>query len=185
MRYDTVEYFWINDMTLRIVMHPIKPELDGKDVGGMKDPNGFALFRGFVEVVKAQGAGFVADQWPKPGSDVPVDKVSSVKGFEPWGWVIGSAVDVDDLRAAASHRWQREREREAVGVRGERERGRRSRATPAPTRSRRPARARAARGTGRRAWRAAGAAGESVRSRPGPSGGSPRRQWSGAPGARA
>ena len=108
MRYDKVEYFWINDMAPRMVMHPIKPELDGKDVGGMKDPNGFALFQGFVETVRRQGAGFVAYQWPKPGSDRPVDKISYVMGFEPWGWVVGSGVYVDDLRAAALARWQRE-----------------------------------------------------------------------------
>ncbi len=108
MRYDKVEYFWINDMAPRMVMHPIKPELDGKDVGGMKDPNGFALFQGFVETVRKQGAGFVGYQWPKPGSDRPVDKISYVMGFEPWGWVVGSGVYVDDLRAAALARWQRE-----------------------------------------------------------------------------
>jgi methyl-accepting chemotaxis protein len=108
MRYDGVEYFWINDMTPRMVMHPIRPELDGKDVGGMKDPSGFALFQGFVDTVRASGAGFVAYQWPRPGSDAPVDKVSYVKGFEPWGWIVGSGVYVDDLRAAALARWRRE-----------------------------------------------------------------------------
>jgi methyl-accepting chemotaxis protein len=58
LRYDKVEYFWINDMTPRIVMHPIKPELDGKDLSDLKDPTGNRLFVGFVEVLKSQGAGF-------------------------------------------------------------------------------------------------------------------------------
>jgi len=91
------EYFWINDMHPRVVMHPVKPELDGKDVGGMKDPNGLPLFRAFVETVQKQGQGYVAYQWPRPGSDKPVDKISYVRGFEPWGWVIGSGVYVDDV----------------------------------------------------------------------------------------
>jgi methyl-accepting chemotaxis protein len=104
MRYDEREYFWINDMQPRMVMHPIKPELDGKDVGDMKDPNGLALFRAFVDKVRKSGQGFVAYQWPKPGSDKPVDKLSYVKGFEPWGWVIGSGIYVDDLRAAKLQR---------------------------------------------------------------------------------
>nr|WP_322596963.1 cache domain-containing protein [Bradyrhizobium sp. SEMIA] len=73
LRYDKVEYFWINDMTPRMVMHPIKPELDGKDLSAMKDPAGNALFVGFVDVVKKQGAGFYGYLWPKPGFDQPVD----------------------------------------------------------------------------------------------------------------
>lgn len=105
LRYDKNEYFWVNDMQPRMVMHPIKPELDGKDLGDMKDPNGFALFKGFVDTVKRSGKGFVSYMWPKPGSDKPVDKVSYVQGFEPWGWVLGSGVYVGDLQEAARKQW--------------------------------------------------------------------------------
>ena len=99
MRYDKNEYFWINDMTPTVVMHPINQKLDGKDVGDLKDPTGFALFRGFVDEVKRNGQGFVPYLWPKPGSAEPVEKLSYVKGFEPWGWVIGSGIYIDDLKA--------------------------------------------------------------------------------------
>ena len=99
LRYDKQEYFWINDMHPRVVMHPFKPELNGQDVSDSKDPNGLALFKAFVEVARSRGEGFVEYQWPKPGHDKPVDKVSFVKGFAPWGWVIGSGIYVDDLRA--------------------------------------------------------------------------------------
>jgi methyl-accepting chemotaxis protein len=97
MRYDRDEYFWINDMTPRIVMHAAKPDLDGKDVGDLKDPNGLALFRAVVATVRQDGKGFVSYQWPRPGSNQPVDKVSYVLGFEPWGWIVGSGIYVDDL----------------------------------------------------------------------------------------
>ena len=40
MRYRGNEYFFITDMQPRMVMHPIRPELDGKDVSANKDPNG-------------------------------------------------------------------------------------------------------------------------------------------------
>ncbi|MBS0448841.1 MAG: cache domain-containing protein [Proteobacteria bacterium] len=99
LRYDQSEYFWINDLQPRMVMHPIKKELDGTDLGQIKDPNGFRLFYEFAQVVKAHGKGFVSYQWPKPGSATPVDKLSYVQGFEPWGWVIGSGIYVDDLRS--------------------------------------------------------------------------------------
>jgi methyl-accepting chemotaxis protein len=100
MRYGGQEYFWINDMAMRMVMHPIKPELNGQDVSGMKDPNGKALFKAFVQTVQQGKQGFVDYQWPRPGTDKPVDKLSYVHGFEPWGWVIGSGIYVDDLKQA-------------------------------------------------------------------------------------
>src|SRR4051795_4201500 len=99
LRYDKVEYFWLNDMTPKMVMHPIKPELDGKDLSGMKDPSGNALFVGFVDVVKKQGAGFYSYLWPKPGFDQPFGKISYVKGFAPWGWIIGTGIYLDDVDA--------------------------------------------------------------------------------------
>ena len=100
LRYDGSEYFWINDMQPRMVMHPIKPDLDGSDLSGMKDPNGFALFKAFVATVQSQGKGFVSYQWPKPGSDKPVDKLSYVHGFAPWGWIVGSGIYVGELKDA-------------------------------------------------------------------------------------
>jgi methyl-accepting chemotaxis protein len=97
MRYLNNEYFWVNDMQPAMVMHPIKPELDGKDLSNNKDPNGKYLFVEFVKTVREQGEGFVFYQWPKPGSTDPVAKVSYVKGFKPWGWVIGSGLYLDEV----------------------------------------------------------------------------------------
>jgi len=99
LRYDKVEYFWVNDMAPKMIMHPIKPELEGKDLSGMQDPAGNRLFMGFVNVVKSQGAGFYGYLWPKPGFDKPVPKISYVRGFEPWGWIIGTGVYLDDVDA--------------------------------------------------------------------------------------
>ncbi len=100
MRYDKGSgYFWINDMHPKMVMHPIKPELNGADLTQNKDPNGKFLFVEFVNTVKASGQGFVDYHWPKPGAEQPVEKYSHVAGFEPWGWVVGTGVYVDDLEA--------------------------------------------------------------------------------------
>ncbi|HRE18306.1 MAG TPA: methyl-accepting chemotaxis protein [Rhodocyclaceae bacterium] len=97
LRYEEKEYFWINDMKPVMVMHPFKPELDGKDLADFKDPDGKLLFVEFVNMVKAHGAGMVAYKWPKPGASAPVQKISYVKGFAPWGWVIGSGIYTDDV----------------------------------------------------------------------------------------
>ena len=99
LRYGNNDYFWVNDMQPRMVMHPIKPEMNGNDLSTYKDPNGKALFVDFVDVVRKGGAGFVPYEWPKPGFDRPQPKLSYVVGFAPWGWVIGTGVYIDDLSA--------------------------------------------------------------------------------------
>lgn len=99
LRYGDNEYFWVNDLQARMVMHPIRPELDGKDLSANKDPSGKALFTEFAKTARDKGEGYVDYLWPKPGSEQPVAKISYVKGFAPWGWVIGSGVYVDNVQA--------------------------------------------------------------------------------------
>ena len=100
LRYSGNEYFWVNDMHPRMIMHPVRPQLNGQDVSGNKDPTGRALFIDFVNIVKKDGAGFHSYLWPMPGSDEPVEKISYVMGFQPWGWVVGSGVYIDTVKAA-------------------------------------------------------------------------------------
>jgi methyl-accepting chemotaxis protein len=102
LRYDGKEYVWINDMQARMIMHPIKPELDGKDLSDYKDAGGLKLFSAFVDIVKRDGRGYIDYLWPKPGSTDPEPKRSYVAGFAPWGWVIGSGVYVTEARNAAA-----------------------------------------------------------------------------------
>ena len=97
-RYEGTNYLWINDMKPRMVFHPIKPQLNGKDLSSFKDPNGVYLFNEMVKVCREKGEGFVRYSWPKPGSEIPVPKLSYVKLFEPWGWIVGTGVYVDDVK---------------------------------------------------------------------------------------
>lgn len=99
MRYDGSNYLWINDLGPKMVMHPIKPELNGKDLSDNKDPNGKALFVEMVKVCKDKGKGFVDYAWSKPGSSAPVAKISYVELYQPWGWVVGTGIYVDDVTA--------------------------------------------------------------------------------------
>jgi methyl-accepting chemotaxis protein len=99
-RYSGKEYFWINDMEVRLLTHPFRPDLMGKDVSSVKDPDGNAVFVRFVDTVRKEGSGYLSYLWPKPGQEKPVEKVSYVSGFKPWGWVIGSGLYMDDLRSA-------------------------------------------------------------------------------------
>ncbi|UVJ45888.1 methyl-accepting chemotaxis protein [Pseudomonas sp. LS1212] len=99
LRYDQNDYFWINDLKPVMVMHPTNPKLDGQDLSTIKDPDGFALFNEMAAIARAKGAGTVDYRWPKPGASTPVQKTSYVQLFEPWGWVIGSGVYIDDMQA--------------------------------------------------------------------------------------
>ncbi|MCQ4310591.1 methyl-accepting chemotaxis protein [Pseudomonas stutzeri] len=99
LRYGQNDYFWINDMTPTMLMHPMKPELEGKDLSNLKDPNGKALFNEMVKIARLQGAGLVDYMWAKPGEQDPVPKVSYVELFKPWGWIIGTGIYVDDVEA--------------------------------------------------------------------------------------
>jgi methyl-accepting chemotaxis protein len=97
LRYGETNYFWINDTDARIVMHPIKPKLDGQDMSSFADPDGKKIFSEFASVAKNDGEGVVPYKWPKPGFDEPVNKISFVKSFNPWGWVLGTGVYIDDV----------------------------------------------------------------------------------------
>lgn len=99
LRYDHDDYFWINDLTPVMIMHAANPKLDGQNLSAIRDPDGFAVFNEFVILAKAKGAGIVNYRWPKPGADAPVEKTSYIQLFEPWGWIIGSGVYVDDVQA--------------------------------------------------------------------------------------
>jgi methyl-accepting chemotaxis protein len=103
LRYAGNEYFWVNDLKPAMLMHPIKPELNGKDLTEMKDPNGVQIFVEFAKTAQTTEAeGFVGYMWPKPGAPKPEPKISFVRQFKPWKWVVGSGVYVDDVEAMVS-----------------------------------------------------------------------------------
>ncbi|MAL98084.1 MAG: chemotaxis protein [Alteromonadaceae bacterium] len=98
LRYNESDYFWVNDTSPRMIMHPINPKLDGTALEGFKDANGLPLFNAMVEVTEGpEASGFVDYLWPKPGFDNPVEKTSYVKRFKPWNWILGSGIYLDDV----------------------------------------------------------------------------------------
>ncbi len=93
------DYFWINDMHPKMVMHPYRSDLEGKDISHLKDSTGKRYVIEFVETVKKSGAGYVMYEWQwKDNPDLIVPKLSYVKGFEPWGWIIGTGIYIEDVQ---------------------------------------------------------------------------------------
>ncbi len=88
-------YIWIHSPTTgEMMMHPMKPKLDGKNVNPLRDAAGKLLFVEMNRVCLENGSGWVNYQWPKPGEKKPSMKVSFVKMAEHGGekFVIGSGV---------------------------------------------------------------------------------------------
>jgi methyl-accepting chemotaxis protein len=102
MRYNQNEYFWINDLEPKMIMHPIKAAMDGTDLSDNKDPNGKKIFVEMVNVCKSSGEGFVDYMWEKPGASKPQPKISYVKLYSKWGWIVGSGIYVDDVEEEIS-----------------------------------------------------------------------------------
>ncbi|UVL86711.1 methyl-accepting chemotaxis protein [Pseudomonas sp. B21-028] len=99
MRYDGDNYLWVNNLEVKMLMHP-DIKLEGQDLSDFKDPDGRTPFIDMVAIAKSQGGGLVRYRWLKPGSSEPVEKVSYVELFQPWGWVLGSGTYFDDVQAA-------------------------------------------------------------------------------------
>jgi len=100
LRYGKDDYFWVNDMHPRMIMHPFSPQLEGQDLTGKTDADGIFMFREMTEIARRDGEGFLNYSWAKPGQEEPAGKISYVKAFKPWGWVIGSGVYTDQIAAA-------------------------------------------------------------------------------------
>ncbi len=101
LRYgpDGMDYFWITDMHPRMVMHPYRPDLEGTDLTDFTDPDGVRPFVEFVEAVRERSSGYVTYVWQwQDDPDRLEAKESYVRGFEPWGWVIGTGLYVDDVQ---------------------------------------------------------------------------------------
>ncbi len=93
------DYFWIQDLHPRMLMHPYRPDLNGQDVSGFTDPRGVRIFVQFAQIVRRQEKGFVEYVWQwKDDPARLAAKESYVCGFLPWGWVIGTGMYVDDVK---------------------------------------------------------------------------------------
>lgn len=93
------DYFWINDMVPTMIMHPYRQDLVGKNVAGFQDSAGKKMFQEMVKTVQENGSGYVDYLWQWKGdSQKIVPKISYVKAFKPWGWIVGTGIYVNDVR---------------------------------------------------------------------------------------
>ncbi|HRI48078.1 MAG TPA: cache domain-containing protein, partial [Ignavibacteriaceae bacterium] len=101
LRYgdESKDYFWITDYMPKMIMHPYRPDLNNVDLRNFKDLQGKTLFVEMAEKAKRNGSGFVDYMWQwKDDSNKIVPKLSYVKSFSPWKWVIGTGIYIEDVK---------------------------------------------------------------------------------------
>jgi len=102
LRYGDDGYFTVINSQPTVLLHPIKPELEGKDMSGFVDTAGFPVYKAVAEIAKGKGEGWIDYVWPKPGAD---QKKSYPKGayvltYKPWDMTFIAGVYIDDLTDA-------------------------------------------------------------------------------------
>jgi PAS domain S-box-containing protein len=98
------DYFWINDLQPVVLMHPYMNEIEGSDIFYIPDAEGRPLLLAFLEIVRSpEQGGFCYYQWQdREQRTEPEDKVSYVELYEPWGWIVGTGVYLDDVKTAVA-----------------------------------------------------------------------------------
>ena len=102
LRYgrESKDYFWLQNLEPRIIMHPYRKDLNGQNVSNFRDARGVRIFVEFANLVRRQGEGYIEYYWQwKDDPNRVVPKESYIRGFEPWGWIIGTGIYLEDVRA--------------------------------------------------------------------------------------
>jgi signal-transduction protein with cAMP-binding, CBS, and nucleotidyltransferase domain/PAS domain-containing protein len=94
------DYLWVIDDHAHMIAHPYRPDLEGLDLTGYADPDGVRLFAASADLVRHANEGFISYRWQwQDDHDRIEPKLSYVRGFAPWGWVVGSGLYLHDVAA--------------------------------------------------------------------------------------
>jgi len=97
IRFGKSGYFWINDMNYKMVMHPIKPQFDGKKF--VNTPKVPFVELGVDALKKSDKEyAFIKYKFYNPKTKQYEEKLSIVRLFKPWGWVIGTGTYLQDIK---------------------------------------------------------------------------------------
>ncbi|CAO3409210.1 methyl-accepting chemotaxis protein [Azospirillum largimobile] len=107
MRYGNGEYFFVYDYSGVSLVHGLRPQVEGKNLLNLKDPDGVPFNVQMTDAAKA-GGGFVAFRHKRTDAADPSPKIAYATGYQPWQWMIGTGVYTDDVDAEFQARALRE-----------------------------------------------------------------------------
>ena len=96
-RQDGTGYIFVYDFNGVVLSDPVQRQNIAKNLYEMKDANGVMVIKDLIDISRAKEGGFVEYQWLKPTSGSLSPKISYAKSFEPWGWMVGTGVYLDEV----------------------------------------------------------------------------------------
>jgi methyl-accepting chemotaxis protein len=106
VRYDTGNkalqggnYFWIDETNGNNILHPITPQIEGKNRIKALDANNMEMIRAIIES-GMRGGDFTEFFYEKPGETAGKQKIGYSIEYRPWKWVIGTGFWTEDWNAA-------------------------------------------------------------------------------------
>jgi methyl-accepting chemotaxis protein len=93
-RYQNTEYFWITDLDTNVIMHGVKPALEGKNLKKFKDQNGKLFFKEITDLINKnpEQPAIIEYVWPKAGAEKFAKKISYSKLTPEWNWIVTSSL---------------------------------------------------------------------------------------------
>ncbi len=93
------DYFWITDLDVRMIMHPYRTDLNGRNVSDFQDPRGVRIFVEFANILRDRDDAYVEYVWQwKDDPERLEPKQSYIKKFAPWGWILGTGLYLEDVQ---------------------------------------------------------------------------------------
>lgn len=103
LRYGGNEYFWVNDMNNIMIMHPFAPQTEGTDLSTMRNQHDVSVIKEMVALARKEGTASFEYSWAKPGQTPGEDpgsrKLAAFKHFQPWGYMIGTGIFLDQMQS--------------------------------------------------------------------------------------
>lgn len=97
----SLDYYWIMDYKPTMIMHPLRSDMDGTDLGGKKDTDGKPFFDEMVSLCRDKGTGYVKYKWQYYDNAGRIEsKLSYVAEYKPWGWILGTGVYINAIKEA-------------------------------------------------------------------------------------
>jgi signal transduction histidine kinase len=96
-RQDGTGYIFVYDFNGIVLSDPVQRQNIGKDLYATKDANGVMVIKDLIDISRTKEGGFVEYQWLKPTTGLLSPKISYAKSFEPWGWMVGTGVYLDEV----------------------------------------------------------------------------------------